>query len=100
MHFRSRFERARTPWAVYQRSVSAPWNLRRVAHLHRCAAFGAPWNLLERDLCDGVGPSVERLLQGKSREGTVPASFKQIFAMAAEAAITINDAERLRAWWI
>ena len=100
MHFRSRFERARAPWAAYQPSETAPWNLRRVVHLHRCAAFGAPWNLLERDLRDGVGPSVERLLQGRSREGSVPDGFRQVSAMAAEAAITTNDPERLRAWWI
>ena len=100
MRFRTRFERARTPWAAYQPSESAPWNLRRVVHLHRCAAFGAPWNVLERDLRDGVGPSVDRLLQGRSREGTVPAGFNQVSAMAAEAAITTNDPERLRAWWI
>ena len=61
---------------------------------------GAPWNVLERDLRDGVGPSVERLLQGKSREGTVPDGFTQVSAMAAEAAITTNDPERLKAWWI
>ena len=69
-------------------------------HLHRCAAFGAPWNVLERDLRDGVGPSVDRLLQGSSREGSVPGGFSQISAMAAEAAITTNDAERLKASWL
>ncbi len=100
MHSRSGFERARPAWTAYQPSEAAPWNLRRVVHLHRCAAFGAPWNVLERDLRDGVGPSVDRLLHGRSREGTVPAGFAQVSAMAAEAAITTNDAERLKAWWI
>ncbi len=100
MHFRSRFERTRAPWAAYQPSETAPWNLRRVVHLHRCAAFGAAWPILERDLRDGVGPSVERLLQGRSREGTVPDGFTQVSAMAAEAAITASDPERLKAWWI
>ena len=69
-------------------------------HLHRCAGFRAPWNVLERDLRDGVGPSVDRLLQGRSREGTVPADFAELSAMAAEAAITANDPDRLKAWWI
>jgi hypothetical protein len=52
----------REPWSAYRPSETAPWNLRRVVHLHRCAGYGAPWSVLERDLRDGVGPSVDRLL--------------------------------------
>jgi uncharacterized protein (DUF1800 family) len=100
MYSRSRSATARAPWAVYHPSEAAPWDLRRVVHLHRCAGFGAPWNALERDLRDGIGPSVDRLLHGTSREGTVPASFAQVSAMAADAAIATNDPERLKAWWI
>ena len=63
-------------------------------------AFGRPWNVLERDLRDGVGPSVDRVLQGRSREGTVPSDFAELSAMAAEGAIRANDPDRLKAWWI
>ncbi len=90
----------RAPWSVYRPTERAPWNLRRVVHLHRCAGFGAPWSVLERDFLDGVGPSVDRLLRGTSREETVPARFTRISAMAADAAITTNNPERLKAWWI
>jgi uncharacterized protein (DUF1800 family) len=100
MHSRSPVDGERTAWAAFRPSETAPWNLRRVVHLHRCAGFAAPWNILERDLEDGVGPSVDRLLQGNSRARIVPAGFAQLSAMAADAAITANDPERLKAWWI
>src|SRR5262249_30667043 len=100
MRLRSRVSGSRAPWSAYQPTESAPWNLRRVVHLHRCAAFGAPWRVLERDLRDGPGPSIDRLLQGKSREGSVPAAFDEHSKKAASAAITVNDPERLKAWWI
>jgi uncharacterized protein (DUF1800 family) len=100
MQARSRSQSARSPWAIYRPGENAPWNLRRVVHLHRCAGFGAPWKELERDLRDGVDASVDRLLQGKSREGSVPARFAQFATMAADAAITTNDPGRLKAWWI
>jgi uncharacterized protein (DUF1800 family) len=100
MHARSRSENARTAWAIYRPSEKAPWNLGRVVHLHRCAGFGAPWKDLQRDLRDGVDSSVDRLLHGKSREDSVPTRFADLSAMAADAAITTNDPERLKAWWI
>ena len=96
----SRLDGARSCWDAYEPSAAAPWNLRRVVHLHRCAGFGESWSVLERDLRDGVGPSVDRLLQGHSREGTVPAEFAEVSAPATEAAIIANDPDRLKAWWI
>jgi hypothetical protein len=36
-------------WVLYQPSDNAPWDLRRVVHLHRRAAFAAPWDDLQRD---------------------------------------------------
>jgi uncharacterized protein (DUF1800 family) len=48
------------PWARYQPSAGDPWDLRKVAHLHRRAGFGATRTELLRDLKAGPEASVER----------------------------------------
>ena len=53
----------------------APWNLRRVVHLHRRAGFAATWDEIQRDLNDGPEASINRLLDGKSRSCGVPVDF-------------------------
>ncbi|HLJ96092.1 MAG TPA: DUF1800 domain-containing protein [Gemmataceae bacterium] len=85
------------PWAPYQPSDDAPWNLRRVVHLHRRAGFAATWNEIQRDLQDGPGTSVYRLLAGKARSQGVPENFEPTAALLADSA---KDVERLKAWWV
>src|SRR5207244_4167320 len=85
------------PWAPYVPSEDAPWNLRRVVHLHRRAGFAATWNELQRDLRDGPEASVDRLLAGKSPKHGVPEDFEATAAMLAD---TARDMERLKAWWV
>jgi len=48
-------------WAAYAPSEEAPWNLRRVVHLHRRAGFAATWSEIQRDLKDGPQASIDRL---------------------------------------
>jgi uncharacterized protein (DUF1800 family) len=86
------------PWAPYTPDSEAPWDLRRVVHLHRRAGFAATWGELQRDLRDGPGPSVERLLAGKSRSQGVPEDFEETAARLAETAGA--DTLRTRAWWV
>lgn len=62
-------------WAPYVPSDEAPWDLRRVVHLHRAAGFAATWKELQRDLQDGPGPSLTRLLSGRARAEGVPEDF-------------------------
>jgi uncharacterized protein (DUF1800 family) len=50
------------PWSRYSPSPADPWNLGKVAHLHRRAGFGATWAELERDLGAGLDASVDRLV--------------------------------------
>jgi uncharacterized protein (DUF1800 family) len=83
-------------WAPYTPGAEAPWDLRRVVHLHRRAGFAATWNELQRDLRDGPGKSIERLLQGQAREG-VPDNFHTVAALLADGA---GDTARLKAWWV
>jgi uncharacterized protein (DUF1800 family) len=83
-------------WAPYAPDEKAPWNLRRVVHLHRRAGFAATWNELERDMRDGPAQSIDRLLQGRSRE-EVPGNFRFI---ADQLASSAGDPPRLKAWWV
>jgi uncharacterized protein (DUF1800 family) len=83
-------------WAPYVPDERAPWNLRRVVHLHRRAGFSATWKELQRDLREGPGPSIDRLLRGQAREG-VPDNFRTVADQLAEAG---RGSSRLVAWWL
>jgi hypothetical protein len=88
------------PWAPYAPGQEAPWDLRRVVHLHRGAGFAATWDELQRDLKDGPGPSADRLLTGKSRSQGVPDEFAGHAARLARLAVAAGDVGRLKAWWV
>src|SRR3954453_12592416 len=51
------------PWARYEPTADDPWDLRKVAHLHRRAGFGATRAELLRDVAAGPDVSVDRLFQ-------------------------------------
>src|SRR5262245_56043752 len=86
-----------SPWSAYEPTREAPWNLRRVVHLHRRAGFAATWGELQRDVTDGPAKSVQRLLDGKSRRDGVPEEFDSFSATLAENA---DESGRLKAWWV
>ena len=48
-------------WARYVPTPDDPWDLRKVAHLHRRAGFGATWTELLRDREAGPDASIDRL---------------------------------------
>jgi uncharacterized protein (DUF1800 family) len=50
-----------SPWAPYEPTPNDPWDIRKVAHLHRRAGFGATRAVLLRDLQAGPDASIERL---------------------------------------
>ena len=86
--------------APYKPTDAAPWNLERVVHLHRRAAFAATWGEIERDLREGPEAAVTRLLEGKARSEGVPAEFEHLAAIIGQAAVDSGSAERLKAWWL
>jgi uncharacterized protein (DUF1800 family) len=92
---------ATNAWDRYQPSSDAPWNLRRVVHLHRRAGLGASWTEIQHDLADGPEASVNRLLEGKSRPigAPEPEEFERTAAVLGEAATASSDSGRLKAWW-
>src|SRR5947209_14973142 len=91
---------AAAPWEPYAPSSDAPWDLRRVVHLHHRAGFAATWAELQRDLKDGPQAGIDRLLHGQSRLQGVPAEFESTSALLADAAVAANDPARLKAWWV
>src|SRR5438132_10688118 len=84
------------PWAPYKPSPTDPWDLRKVAHLHRRAGWGATQAELQRDLQAGPAASVERFRQPRppSSEET------QILDSLRQGVLDSRDAERLKAWWL
>ncbi len=85
-------------WAPYVPVAGAPWDFRRVVHLHRRAGFAATHHELQRDLKDGPEASVERLVAGRA-SAYVPADFAATADLLAEAAVAAGEIARLKAWW-
>jgi uncharacterized protein (DUF1800 family) len=93
-------EAGRDSWGAYVPSDNAPWNLRRVVHLHRRAGFAATWAEMQRDLKDGPQRSVDRILAGRVRTQGVPDDFSRTADILADAARAVDNLNRLQAWWI
>jgi uncharacterized protein (DUF1800 family) len=83
-------------WVPYAPDKEALWDLRRVVHLHRRAGFAATWSELQRDLKDGPARSIDRLLNGQSRE-EVPDNFRTVAEQLADGA---GLPARLKGWWL
>jgi uncharacterized protein (DUF1800 family) len=88
------------PWAPYVPSEQAPWDLRRVVHLHRRAGFAATWGEIRRDLKDGPKASLDRVLAGKAATDGVPGDFAKTADLLGESAAPSGDPARLKAWWV
>jgi hypothetical protein len=88
------------PWAAYAPDNNAPWDLRRVVHLHRRAGFAATWDEIWRDLNNGPEASINRLLEGKSRSCGIPAEFAALADRLADRALAAPASNRLKVWWV
>jgi uncharacterized protein (DUF1800 family) len=82
-------------WTPYAPVEQAPWDLRRVVHLHRRAGFAATWAEVQRDLQDGPAKSIDRLLKGQGRAG-VADNFGTVAGRLARA----GSPAGLKAWWL
>jgi hypothetical protein len=82
----------------YAPDAKNPWGLKRVLHLHRRAGFAASWDELQRDLKDGPGKCLDRILKGEAKTYT-PADFAATAEVFGDAAATAGEINRLRAAW-
>ncbi|MEZ6033171.1 MAG: DUF1800 domain-containing protein [Planctomycetaceae bacterium] len=83
----------------WQPTAAAPWNLRRVWHLHRRAGFGATWEQLQRDFADGPEVSIDRMVAQLQTERAAD-DFAQMSKVICDAAVASNNINRLKAWWL
>jgi uncharacterized protein (DUF1800 family) len=60
-----------TAWQPYEATADDPWDLPKVAHLHRRAGFSASWSELQRDLAAGPAASIGRLLDPPAEDPAV-----------------------------
>lgn len=81
-------------WTEYSPSADDPWDLGKVAHLHRRSGFGATWAELSRDLKAGPKESVDRLFKPVA---TSPEEEWQVESLRRGA---LGDIQRLKAWWL
>jgi len=84
-------------WSPYTADERAPWNLRRVVHLHRRAGFAGTWSEMQRDLKEGPVASVDRLLAGQASLVSPP-DFASIADLLADSAVAAGEINRLKAW--
>jgi len=84
-------------WQPFEPTASDPWDIRKVAHLHRRAGFGATWGELQRDVSLGPQESITRLLN-------VPRATElqeDIYAGLRRRIGSQDDStDRLQAYWL
>lgn len=85
-----------SPWARYVPSAEDPWDLRKVAHLHRRAGFGATRVELLRDLEASPEASVDRFLH-PSGPSAQEVDAAEGLRQAARASSSVN---LLRVAWL
>ena len=66
----------RWAWEPYRPADKAPWNLLRVGHLYRRAAFGATWDELQTGLSAGPDKLIDELLQGRGGDDAFDARWQ------------------------
>ncbi len=87
-------------WKAYEPNAAAPWNLRRVVHLHRRAGLAGTWAELARDLADGPAKAIDRFVTGKAYSVGQPADFATVSTALSDAAVASSNPQRLKAWWV
>ena len=85
-------------WAPYAPDDKQPWDLKRVVHLHRRAAFAGTWGEFQHDLTDGPEKSVARLLTGTANRHAAK-DFDKTSALLFDAAVAQGEIGRLKAGW-
>lgn len=83
-------------WAPYVPSPDDPWDLRKVGHLFRRAAFGGNWAELQNALAEGPERTVARLTTPPEELGKFHQEYDSLLLEAARGA----GQSGIRAWWL
>jgi uncharacterized protein (DUF1800 family) len=86
----------RWAWEPYQPSDKEPWDVKKVGHLYRRAAFGATAADLDAALAAGPDKAIHWLLQG----GPDADKFDADMAPLAQSIARANVGAQARAWWL
>jgi hypothetical protein len=83
-------------WEPYRPSAKLPWDIKKVGHLYRRAAFGATWAELHQGVQDGPDKCIDGLLKG----GPGQEGFAQQTASMARSIAQANNGQQAKAWWL
>src|SRR5579862_3938757 len=83
-------------WNPFEPTPADPWDLRKVAHLHHRAGFGATWAMLQRDLRAGLAASVDRLMTPPA----LSSDEQQVLDSLRQGAVQVRESDRLKALWL
>ena len=87
----------KTAWEPYAPSAENPWDLRRVGHVYRRAAFGASWSDLDAGLKLGPQKMIDRLLKGGQPSPAYDADTEKFLSNASR---KFNAGPQASAWWL
>src|SRR5262245_43684027 len=87
----------RTAWEPYTPTADNPWDLKKVGHVYRRAAFGASWTELEAGLKAGPQELIGRLLQGGEPSPVYDAETENFLSSAAR---KFNVGQQASGWWV
>lgn len=82
-------------WQRYRPTAASPWDIKKVGHLFRRAAFGASMRELETGLEEGPERTIDRLLQGRT-----DAEADAIWQTVARGLRQTNNGGQLPAAWL
>ena len=83
-------------WERYRPTDDAPWDIRRVGHLYRRAAFGATMAELEAGVKNGPEKTIDALIAG----GLDQDKFDADTAKLADSITRANNGQQASAWWL
>lgn len=86
-------------WAPWQPNKLQPWDIIRIAHLHRRTGFVPDWDTIHRSQSDGFERTVARILDHEANESELK-SFEQVSSVIADGASASGEPDRLCAWWV
>jgi uncharacterized protein (DUF1800 family) len=86
----------RWAWDRYQPTAKSPWDIKKVGHLYRRAAFGANAAELEAAVKAGPDETIDRLLKGASGQE----AFDKQTASLTNSIARINSGNQARSWWL